>query len=239
MIQNNGMIKNLSAQFWHRLYHIRMLEGRDVQPDNDNHGLWARRVNRLGLSTYDDHFRSGLIPTGYSWITDGTFNGTPGTLTYSYLGTYMHVSTSTTPNFLADAITVYSGETITARIRANSGAEFGLRIDDGSDNNYVEAVLDPSVGMSTLDHRERAGGGAVTDIPGPTARIGEFWTVSMLFSAGSGIVYTYLSSEDHIKCLVGSFATGALGWVPARVGLVLRGNSNTPAACDWIHSTFT
>src|SRR4030042_650580 len=72
----------------------------DICPDGGTSwGLWSRLVNRGWTPT--DHFRSGLIPTGFSWIADGTFGGAPGALLYSIQNTYLGAITAAGPNFLA------------------------------------------------------------------------------------------------------------------------------------------
>lgn len=233
------LVEGLSAFFYHRAGHIREVQYRDVRPDDDPYGLWARCVNRYGLALYTDHFRSGVIPAGFSWINDGTFLGTPGTLEYSREGTYMIASTATQPNFLADAIAAYAGRVFVARLRAASVTEIGVRCDDGTDSNYAEIVLDPdNLGAYNVDFRYRAGGGAVTDVPGPLYPASEYVTVYLRSNSTGPRFQGYTIAEDRLANPVTAWDTGVIAWVPARVGIVIRGNGGSFACCDKFYSTF-
>jgi hypothetical protein len=210
----------------------------DVCPDGETSwGTWSRLVNRGLMPT--DHFRSGAIPDGFSWIADGTFGGAPGGLAYSNQGTYLAVNTAAGPNFLADAITVYADKQFVARLATGITTEIGVRLDDGSDNNYAEIVLDPDdVGAYRVDFRFRAGGGAVTDNAGPLVCVSEAVVVKLVWYSATPMAIGYILGEHGLVANVGGFNTGALGWTPARVGLVVRGNNGNYALCDWFYSDF-
>jgi len=201
---------------------------------------WTRDYDRAGRAVYTDHFRSGVIPTGFSWIADGTFNGTPAALDYDVQSTYLSAASDATPHFLADAITVYDNQSMYARIRTGSTTEFGIRLDDGTNNNYAEIILDPGVGNYVVDFRHRTGGGAVTDTPGPTVLTSEYVTVRLYWYAASDTIYGYLIGEEGAIINLTGFATGgALAWVPARVGFVVQVDGGYPGYCDWFYSTFS
>lgn len=213
----------------------------DVYPDGESdRGLFARMVNRAGISVYTDHFRSGAIPTGFSWIADGTFNGTPGGIDYSHRSSYLRVVADSTPHFLADAITTYSDRWFLARVSTGYATEIGLRLDDGSDDNYAEIILDPdNVGGYNVDFRYRAGGGAVTDTPGPYYPATELAVVALYWYSVTPAVWGYLYRENGDLASLNGFATGALAWTPARVGIKVQVNGGDPGIVDWFYSTFS
>jgi len=212
----------------------------DVYPDEEaEYGLFARLSNRLGISTYTDHFRSGVIPTGFSWINDGTFNGTPAVLDYSWRSSFLSVRSDTTPHFLARTITTYSGLSFWARLRTGRTTEIGIRADDGSDDNYVEIILDPDdLGGYNVDFRYRAGGGAVTDVGGPYYATSEFVVVRLYYYAGTPAVYGYTIPEDGESINITGFNTPAIVWTPSRVGIKVQVNGGNPGMMDWFYNEF-
>lgn len=205
----------------------------------DERLIFERMSNRLGISTYTDHFRSGSIPTGFGWVADGDFNGAPAVLNYHWQGTYMVTVSDNTPHFLADAITVYSGQDFYARMRAGNTTEIGVRLDDGSNDNYAEMILDPDgLGAYTVDFRCRAGGGAVTDVPGPTYPASEFCIARLGYGSQSARVYGYVLAEDGNSVYIDGATTGVIAWTPARVGIKVQIDGGNLASCDWFYSTF-
>lgn len=216
-------------------------DGHDVYPDGDEFGLWQRLVNRQGIAIYSDHFRSGIIPTGFSWISDGTFNGTPSvTLDYDHRDTYLRVASSSPPHFLAHAITSYSAKAIFARMRTGINTVIGLRIDDGSDDNYAEHYLDPGgasceVGEYQVTFKYRADGGTPTSQVGPVFPASEFCTLRLYYHTTTSIL-GYLISESGDNVNMSSFATGATTWTPSRVGFIVSVNSGNPGLIDWFYN---
>lgn len=217
-----------------------LLITRDLLPDGEaSCGLFARLANRMGIAGYTDHFRSGVIPTGFSWISDGTFNGTPANLAYNFRSSYLRAMATATPYFLADAITVYADKVFYARLDTGLATEIGIRLDDGSDDNYAELILDPQDdGTYIVDFRYRAGGGAVTDVAGPQYPCTQMVVVYLCWVNATPAVYGYTLLESGDTVNVSGFNTGVLAWTPARVGIKLQVNAGNYAHCDWFYSTF-
>ena len=234
-------VDDLTTSFFHKQDNVWLQQYRDCYPDIDPYGLFARSTNRVGLTTYTDHFRSGVIPTGFSWIADGTFNGAPaGILDYDHQGTYLRVQADNTPHFLADAITTYADRNFYARLRTGWFTEIGVRLDDGSDNNYTEIILDPdNIGAYNVDFRYRAGGGAVTDVPGPLYPASELVVVRLLWLSATPAVYGYTIGENGDSVNMTGFNTGALAWTPARVGIKVQVNGGSAGIVDWFYSGFS
>lgn len=211
----------------------------DFYPDGEGtRGLMSRLVNYNTAAGVTDHFRSGVIPTGFTW-QGAPFSGTPGTLAYNYNGSWLRaLINSASPYFLADAISVYSDKKIVAMMNAAYSTQVGIRIDDGTVSNSVDFYLD----------------GGATGCCVPTFRV---------YTAGSP-AYTYLcsmpmnqqiclhlqhfSSDGKIRgYLVGpngmtiyaGCVSAAIGWTPARVGLTFNGTSSGYPSIDWFYSDFS
>ena len=70
----------------------------DIYAKGDNHGLAARVYEPFVTPT--DHFRSGSIPSGYSWTTLIGHGGTPPYVNYSASGDYMAVGGNANTSYL-------------------------------------------------------------------------------------------------------------------------------------------
>jgi hypothetical protein len=240
------LVDDLSSFFYHRYYHMRMWECRDIQPDNDPYGLWVRGINRHGLCSYTYHFRPpDLIPPGYTWVNDGFFNGVPdGDLDYDWQESYMKVSGSDTPYFMCRNVTTWHGCSYAGRIRANYAHIIGIRIDDGADPGlyYAEIVCVPDTqGCYRVEFWYNNGAGEVV-VPGPLYHATEF-TCMCLKTVAYGqddIIEGYLLSEDGVHVPVLGWATPALAWIPGRAGVVLPlvGNGDESGIVDWVWTDY-
>lgn len=202
--------------------------------------LWIRNVDRRGRAVYTDHFRSGNIPAGFAWIADGTFNGAPAAIDYNDRGTYLQSRADNTPHFLADAITTYDDKALHARVTIGQTAELGIRIDDGSDNNYAQIILDPdNLGSYTVNFRFRAGGGAITDNAGPTHLCGEFVIIRLVWASATPLINGRIIGEHGRGVTISGFTTGALAWTPSRIGFVYYINNGDYTYADWFYSDFS
>ena len=237
-------MSNLSADFWQRQGDIGMQQRKDIYPDDEARvgarGLFARMANRYGPGVYTDHFRSGVIPAGFAWQVAAPFDGVPPVLDYSYRGSYLRAAGDNTGNdyFLADTIATYDGKELTARIHVGHNTRCGLRIDDGSDNNFVRYGFwsDDQAGQ-WLYYSHRTGGGGVVDnllnAPWPHD---EYHVLRLLRSGGN--TYGWLVGEegDSIYAVNG---TNATAWVPTRVGFHFWSSNGHLFYCDWFYSTFS
>lgn len=228
---------------------VTLAAAKDILPDADALGLFRRVINRLGISQYTDHFRSGSIPSGYTWQSS-PFNGTPASLSYSSSGEYLSVAdTAANRYFLSAPITnaaaSWQNKNIYARARCGLNGRMGVRIDDGTDDNYVEVLTDGSANDATLTviFRYRAGGGAVTTV---TSNVVIPATDSVIVRIGVGSTYTatgYIIS-DAGSVNVAGFSTSISGWAPAagRVGIMFEdaaAAASNPGLVDWFLNSFT
>jgi len=70
----------------------------EIYARGDNRGLAARVYEPYGTPT--DHFRSGYIPSGYSWTTLMDHGGTPPYVNYGVANDYMAVGGAANTNYL-------------------------------------------------------------------------------------------------------------------------------------------
>jgi hypothetical protein len=203
-------------------------------------------MNRLSDSwtSPTDHFRSGVIPTGFTW--QGAPFTTP-TIVYNYGGDYLQLvsNANNQRSFLSMPITNtaenWKNKNFLARVSGRYYGGMGIRVDDGTDNNYVEFFLDASAisGMSTLKWSKRAGGGAVTTTATSYAIPSEKYATLSVFSyysAPNYYFYFYTIGEDGGS---NSIAAYYYAFAPAagRIGLVFNTYvAGTGVICmaDWL-----
>jgi hypothetical protein len=235
-----------------KLGHIYQAESKDLYPASDKRGLFVRVVDRTGLGGYTDHFRSGSIPTGYAW-QGAPFTGTPpaGYVYYSINNDYMWLAGSGgAKSFLSKAITnaaaSWQNKSITARVRTGYGTEIGVRVDDGSDDNYAELYVSGALvdGTQRLDFRHREGGGAVSTTNTGVIIPCDNLMVILLLCSWSDPNYRFIGytlAEDGGQTNIAGVDTGVVTWCPAagRVGLLGNVNDGNYGSMDFFYNTFT
>ena len=134
----------------------------------------------------------------------------------------------------------------TPRCAGGNNASAGLRVDDGTDNNYAEIYLDATAvnATQTLTFRYRAGGGITVNTSGLVAPLSELYVLQLqcVFSGGNYVLYGYLVNEAGGLLTVTGFNTGVVAWAPAagRAGYILTGaGASESALADWLLVTFT
>ena len=235
-------IGNLSSDFWQRQGDVSMLVGKDVHADDeaavDVRGLFSRMANRYGILGYDDHFRSGMIPFGFTWINVAPFDGVPPTLDYDYRHSFLRAAGDNAANdyFLARGVTDYDGMEFVARVHVGHHARGGIRIDDGTDNNYSELILySDDDGQQELYYRHNTGGaGAIAVLLGVFPH-SEYYVLRLLRSGNNTYSYVVGEEGDPIYQLSGTTATA---WVPTRVGLHFWSSNTHLFYCDWFYEDF-
>ena len=230
----------------------KMLCALDTHPDSDGRGAFARFVNRLGISTYDLHFRSGAAPpAGYAW-QGAPFGGTPATsLDYAYASEYLTFApTASTRYFLSRAVTNaganWQGKRLDGRFNARVNGRVGLRFDDGTDNNYsqVYATGEANNGTMTVTYQYRTGGGGVTTVTSSiNVPAGEFISLVlyMAYSAPNYTAVAYILAEDGST--VSMNMSNAVAWAPVAGRAGVFGENPSVAASnrvevDWLRNQF-
>lgn len=202
-------------------------------------GVELRRTFSQSSDLTED-FTGASLPSGWSWA--GSPFVTPPAVDYAHLGTFLRARgyTSAFRSFLFKTIVPnISSFSILCGfdVGALSNAYAGVRLDDGTDNNYAEVVwwnvwstTDPNIRVYL---RQRTGGGTVVEtemtnfrmiIPNSLARLtlvasGTRWS--------SWAPWARLDSQ-HFR-LSGSSNGSTVSWTPTRVGFVF----GAPAAQNW------
>ena len=236
--------------------HIYLAGSKELYPDTDGRGLFARTVNRLGIATYTNHFRSvangglgAVIPTGFTW-RGAPFGGTPAALNYNRGDDFFAATAdgAGTRHFLADDVAnvaaSWQNKSIYGRIRTGVTTEVGFRLDDGTDDNYAEIYMTGVLANATqrLDFRYRTAAGAVTTVSSGIIIPCDTFVVVRLFCYWSGATYAvngYLITEDGDSVNVTGFTTGVVAWMPAagRVGFMVK-NAGNYGIYDWFYHDF-
>lgn len=230
--------------------------GEDHYPNSDGRGLATRFINPTGLTAWTAHFRPGeTTGPGEGSLAAFAWQGTPFTtpvfVSYAHNNDYLRWYHSGAARFLlsrpiTNSAAAWQNKTIVGRMAATYNGAIGLRIDDGTDNNYAEIYLDATAADAgqRLRFSYRSGGGAVvTNTAAPVLLQGSFVVLrlSCLYSAGTYAIFGYSVNEaGGSNNMIGFNAT--VSWCPAagRVGLVGRtaGESNSQR-CDWFYNEFT
>jgi len=192
--------------------HLKMPAAGDVYPCGDGAGL-RQRVD--GWRTYSDHFNAF---SGYTWASYSGFV-TPATKEVTTYPSVLWIYNSATEgNGRAFAYTAASGGIIALAELGTTEVRTGIRMDDGTNDNYVELWMEPATGGLVALYYRYAIGGSVT---GPT----QLWN-SQAFPLGwyrlrlarSTTTYFYYSSfgDAIIPAYHGALS---LGWTATRTGL--------------------
>lgn len=192
--------------------HLLLPAAGDVYPRGDGAGL-RQRVD--GWRTYTDHFNAF---SGYTWAsyTGFVIPATKEVTTYpSVLWIY---NSAVEGNGRAFAYRAATGGIIALAELGTTEVRTGIRMDDGTNDNYVELWMAPATGGLVALYYRHAVGGSVT---GPT----QLWN-SQAFPLGwyrlriarSGTTYYYYSSvgDAIIPAYHGALS---LGWTATRTGL--------------------
>jgi hypothetical protein len=221
---------------------IKAGEGKAMFSDGDTWGLWERHINRNGMTGYTHHFRDGLVPSGYAWVSDGDFSGEPSGLSLSYQGSYMQVTPDSGPlrHFLAFSPSVVANKSLYARVQGAPSSDVGVRIDDGSDDNYTEMYVSAGAvrGEAMLSYRYRLAGGSVTTVSGCQHLQSEPVTFRLYNYTTGGTHRGYLVNEAGVGLSITGFSR-SVAWTVARVGIVVEGTSGWQAYLDWLYSDFS
>lgn len=213
-----------------------LLKDGDAFVKSDNYGLANRVINHNIIPT--DHFRSGVIPTGYSWISDADFDGTPGLIGYSIYGNDHMQAAVTTPgykHFLAKSTTPSGNITLRGKFSTGITTEMGLRIDDGSNTTFGEIYVTgaPANGTIRVDWRT-ASGTTTTALIVPA---GKMVTLTLIYFHSTGFIYGYIWSDygTAVNIAGANVSSGVLG--SARSGIFVGANGGNQAVCDWFYSS--
>lgn len=194
-----------------------------------------------------DHFNQPTLETSWAWA-GGVFGGTPSTVNLTDLPGHLCVNNATGSRFfLYRSGSWGSGAGISARILPSGNHTTGLRLDDGTDNNYFEwyVTTGTAAGSKALVTRTRSGGGAVTT----TTRVDNLpvhpVTVGLVAGATWSCMYSLephcllVSSPDRSGLIVAS-PLATVTYTRAGIlheNLVSTGSINQRSIVDWFYTT--
>ena len=212
-------------------------------------GAHARFVN--ACTTPTTHFNTGTLPTNHSW--QGTPFVTPATVSY-WKSDYLYLIASSTPSrhFLAkqvdNQLSSWANKAMVGRFGVGTRGRFGLRFDDGSDNNYAEIWVTGEAANGTVTvsfrYRQNAGTPVINNVA-TVLFATEIMTIRLLCHESSGSIsaYGYLLTEDSRVVNISGFSSPAFGGgvFPAngRAGIFFENTGvANPVVCDWYYTEF-
>jgi hypothetical protein len=230
-----------------KLGNIYQAPAKDIYPSDDRRGIATRFINPIGVLFVTDHFRSGSIPASFAW-QGAPFDGTPSYLNYSASSEYLMATAINVGNkiFLSKAVTnsaaAWQNTGIYVRCAAADNYEVGVRIDDGTDNNFLEAFM-VGLGNATqrLDFRYKVNPTTTTINSGliiPATQMTTF--VLYVFWDGANYAGVSWPVSESGNPLNAGLSSVFLSWMPAagRVGVFEKGvNTGGLPLWDWFYNT--
>jgi len=193
---------------------------KDLFPAADTAGIHRRTANFYTLSQVEDDFNGAL--SGWTWASSPFV--TPSFQTTGYPSLFAFGNNANARMFMYKSVASSNGHAVIASATAlESGAYFGVRMDDGSDNNYIEIVaVYNNASTFGFQARWRIGGGGVS-----TSILQYMYNNSRLMTLGIQPVGTPWSNWNPLMVLGfdnPAFSlyvpTTGLTWSPTRYGPV-------------------
>ena len=198
------------------------------------------RGNSAWAAVVED-WTSAILPDGWAWA-GSPFVTPPSTAVFS--GTILYAAGYTTASRSFLFRSVPSGVNLFAGLYLMSAAStyVGIRLDDGTDNNYAEIVLrmDASTRVAFVQIRYRTGGGVANEI-NPANMQGN-WLLTTQIAFNLNMWGTQWSSWSFQPVLRSNNCTiyptnnvSGLTWTPSRAGIVIQSGSGSGErfGVDW------
>lgn len=189
----------------------------------------ASDVRQLdGLVSHD--FQNGAYPSGFNFENDQNF-AVPDQY-YIYFSTLLFVKPSTSaPAFYHKPAPAFSTKKAIGiqSICPGLGAMVGVRMDDGTDNNYVEAIMRiTSQQTRTYLIRRRTGGGSISETALASGILAHRDVTLNCWLGGSNFSNWSFNFELYIGLTyLGGVGTSGITWTPSRQGLVFDAAGNS------------
>jgi hypothetical protein len=206
----------------------------------DNAGL-QRRAD--GWWSVTSHFESA--PAWLTWA--GTpFAGTPAVVdmtTYKSL-LLMYHTTNAVEFFGYRALSAGGTRLVVLRLAPTLAAYSGVRLDDGTNNTFVELrfQVGSTSGLFNLISRWRMAGGAITTTTHLTNLVCHWYTVGLRHTANNdGPALIFMGAEIPLQWAFIGLTMGA-AWTSTRAGFIFQqgsigSNPNQGFLADWIYVT--
>jgi hypothetical protein len=221
--------------------HVKCAGTGDLFGMGDDFGLFNREANK-GYTSIDDHFDDATIPAWGSWAAylSGAPSGASTENLESNSAWHVNVGDDDTGAkcFYYQAVTAAAAGQALARVMVEYDSTVGIRMDDGTDNNYVEVyVTHNSAYYINVVTRYRTGGGAVTTTTVITAIEKPIYRLLSLRATGTAWTNWSARLDFGVDALVyiATIVSG-LAWTPTGVGLFFsKGTNGTErgAFVDW------
>lgn len=206
--------------------------------------MWERLTtyHHGGAAAITDHFGGAALSSSWTWA------GAPFvTPTVSLADSILNVSfgAGAGRGFAYQAVTASNKLASVALWSMTVGFAAGLRLDDGTDNNYAEVVLRVSQASPTqwaVQGRYRVGGGAVATVDGDAISEPDLY---VLYTVLSGALWARWYFRPFLRgphaglmWKPNSYAVGLpAAWTPTRAGLIFDNtagaSSGERAYVDW------
>lgn len=193
-----------------------------------------------GYTTIEDHFDGSALDSAWAWETGYGSFVTPGQVELGTIPSNLVLSQTTSssgPKSFLKRTNNLTGALFGFGLVFNDPADqmyVGCRMDDGTDNNYVESLLRwaSATNLVSLISRIRTGGGAVTTTVHFTLTDWPMYTIVRLQNVGTQ--WTNWSALggwgiDGPNVQIATIGSG-LTWTPTGRGLVFFRNSTSPTA---------
>lgn len=205
---------------------------KDIYPGDDEAGLWQRRNNWRTIQT---HFDGAAMPAGWAWA--GAPFVTPATIgfaTDSLMNMGFGAAQGLARGFLyrTDDEDQGAKRVLFAPQSFIDLTYFGVRMDDGTDNNYVESVLRKTAAADTYElvSRHRIGAGA------PVVAVQKTWSaLPMFYEVSVGLwgalwgAWGYNTELGINAPAVDAYGIiGALAWTCTRQGVTFYTSQAVP-----------
>ena len=204
----------------------------DFFPQNDHVGVYGRQYHS---GVVEEEFTAN--PVLGSWVWAGSpFGGTPAQVDVTSFPSWLYLghSVASVRFFLyrTDGLSATDRfRMIQSTVTFPDGMYSGYRIDDGTDNNYVESSVRKTASVSTLEMitKIRTGGGSVTTAV--RQYINDYPVLHFLDLSMSGTAWTSwnvsgLIGFDSPGVNIYTIGTG-LTWTPSRRGIIFDTTGRT------------
>jgi hypothetical protein len=206
----------------------------DVFAFDDPSGLFRRAVNQSN-PVVTDHFTAF---SGWTWA-GAPFNGAADSVDTDLFPSFVRVggvALAARGHFAYLTATTFATQVRLACANEPT-SQTGARIDDGTDDNYVEMLLVDSAtaGYRKVISRSRSGGGAVTTTDRLDLILPSFMVVLVLEKRADNTVRFRFAINAPLSSALGASLT-SVTWTPQRAGFIVQRTSTGAlySYLDWI-----
>lgn len=237
---NIGSVANPTGNIYQDL-------AKDIYCAGDKEGLNTRFI--WGAPGITDHFRSGVIPTGYSWLAAGNIDGTaaavPTIISYNYGGEWLAAYPGAgVRSFLYKSVTDNPiGKYLYAKINCGATGSMGMRLDKNDDNYFYEFYFTEQNNGAVRWTFKYKNGGAVTTTSGTIDFPANIAYQVGLYLYDTTVVQMGLAYIHSIENFYPAFQVASAGeayWgagATHRSGLILK-VSQAVGLCDVFYNQF-